>query len=842
VNDVRSQDLVLVVSEQSPDFDIAPYERFLEQLTHEGGDQQNEALHIAARYLLGGHYPDLFALAAENWDANERLREHYGHDRAAFVRSLELGSLLAGSIDHATATGKSFVIFGAAVLALCTGQVDRVLVLCPSKTIEEGLTRKFRDLVARPDLMDLLPKEARGRLPAITDAYEHSIPEGAICVENVHAAYDRSLSSIRDSLRGQGERTLIVNDEAHHIYQTSLGRGRDKKKWTEFLLDGDYGFRRVLNVSGTCFIGDVYFSDVIHRYGLQRARADKRIKDVYYWEAPTDFPDDVARWEAILANHEDNRTRYTGVKPITIFVTQKIAQASRLHEEFKYVLMAKAQISADEANDLCLIVSSAPEHAANLPVLRAVDAPDNKVEFIFSVAMLTEGWDVKNVLQIVPHEKRAFDSKLLISQVLGRGLRLLPRYRDARVVVFNHAKWAPEMRRLFDEVWYDEQRIRSSAIAGDPRHFEVHLLEVDRQTTSTATAAAPKGRAAGEKLVLLPQHAVTTTGQLVDLTGRGDERRYRYEEATESLDGIVGDIEAKLAAADLETSDDSAAEIGAIRAEIEAAMRAAKIPDDQLSFSNRARIDTWLTRLPKSGRRITVATINETLVSLSTAALVSQSVGRSELARDTAIAVRTDNGRAIRLPGHDTGQYDLLDQVIADPRRRHGAVIEIPNERAWRTPLDLVIVSFNPEQTFLRALFRRAEACAVEAWVKAPDAGFYGLPYTITRAGVVRNQTFNPDWFLRRGDDVLVVETKADGDVSAENRAKLRDATGWFGRLNSLLAAAAAPRRYYFYFLGLSDIEPFFDAVCDGSHPDFLSRIQSELAAEIEEAKATVPA
>ena len=47
-----------------------------------------------------------------------------------------------------------------------------------------------------------------------------------------------------------------------------------------------------------------------------------------------------------------------------------------------------------------------------------------KVEFIFAVNKLSEGWDVDNVFQIVPAEERVFNSKLLISQVLGRGLRL----------------------------------------------------------------------------------------------------------------------------------------------------------------------------------------------------------------------------------------------------------------------------------------------------------------------------------------------------------------------------------------------------------------------------------
>ncbi|UKI49542.1 MAG: hypothetical protein L6U99_12975 [Clostridium sp.] len=56
--------------------------------------------------------------------------------------------------------------------------------------------------------------------------------------------------------------------------------------------------------------------------------------------------------------------------------------------------------------------------------LKTVDDKESQVEWIFSVSMLTEGWDVKRVFQIVPHEERAFNSKLLIAQVLGRGLRV----------------------------------------------------------------------------------------------------------------------------------------------------------------------------------------------------------------------------------------------------------------------------------------------------------------------------------------------------------------------------------------------------------------------------------
>ena len=64
-----------------------------------------------------------------------------------------------------------------------------------------------------------------------------------------------------------------------------------------------------------------------------------------------------------------------------------------------------------------------------------VDNPQSKVEWIISVSMLTEGWDVKNVFQIIPHEERAFNSKLLIAQVLGRGLRVPDQWQGPQPVV-----------------------------------------------------------------------------------------------------------------------------------------------------------------------------------------------------------------------------------------------------------------------------------------------------------------------------------------------------------------------------------------------------------------------
>jgi len=89
-----------------------------------------------------------------------------------------------------------------------------------------------------------------------------------------------------------------------------------------------------------------------------------------------------------------------------------------------------------------------------------------KVEFIFAVNKLSEGWDVDNVFQIVPSEERIFNSKLLISQVIGRGLRLPMemslsdiQHNFPVVTVTNHDRFAQHIRELLDEVTECEMRM-----------------------------------------------------------------------------------------------------------------------------------------------------------------------------------------------------------------------------------------------------------------------------------------------------------------------------------------------------------------------------------------------
>jgi len=88
-----------------------------------------------------------------------------------------------------------------------------------------------------------------------------------------------------------------------------------------------------------------------------------------------------------------------------------------------------------------------------LPVLREkaklIDNPKNTYRIIVSVMMLKEGWDVKNVVVIVP--LRAYGSQILVEQTLGRGLRRItpPDSKwDEKLIVIEHPK--------FRELWKSE--------------------------------------------------------------------------------------------------------------------------------------------------------------------------------------------------------------------------------------------------------------------------------------------------------------------------------------------------------------------------------------------------
>jgi type III restriction enzyme len=301
----KNEGLVLKVSTNIDPaiWDESKYEAFVDELCVLR-EYQKEAIRVVLRYLVGGKYQNLRELAAENFHGNDELQRRYG-SWTGMERHLQLPEQLACSIDMATATGKSYVLYGLAAILLAEGVVDRVLVLCPSNTIEAGLLEKFRALAGNADLRDLLPNGAKVRAPKIINASE-SIVDGSICVENYHAILQHVKSSIRDSLIGRGARVAVFNDEAHHVANES---GTNVKRWKEFLLNPEYGFRYVVGVSGTCYIGDDYFADVVNRYSLRQAIEERFVKKVEYVAEMPETDNQDEKWQLIYNRHQDWKKR-----------------------------------------------------------------------------------------------------------------------------------------------------------------------------------------------------------------------------------------------------------------------------------------------------------------------------------------------------------------------------------------------------------------------------------------------------------------------------------------------------------------------------------------------------
>lgn len=826
---LRNQDLVLKVSQNvdAARLDLTKYEAFLDALC---GDReyQKDATRETLRYLLGGRYNSLRDLAKENYHQNLILQDLYP-SLEDFHNHLQLPDKLSCTLDLATATGKSYVMYGIARIMLAEGAVDQVLALCPSNTIERGLTDKFHGLSADRTLKELLPESAVIRNPRIINASQ-TIQKGDICVENIHATYERTKSAIEDSLAGKGERTLVLNDEAHHMANPPA-RDQALKKWKEFLLDPKYSFRYIVGDSGTCYVGDAYFTDVIYRFSLRQSIEERFVKTIDYVAQDVSHTKEE-KFQKIYDNHVQNKAlKYRLIKPITILVTKDIAACKRLTEELIDFLADKENISKDAAASKVLIVTSANEHKGNIPKLRAVDDKDSPVEWITSVSMLSEGWDVQNVCQIVPHEERAFNSKLLIAQVLGRGLRIPPEYKGEQptVTVFNHDKWSSSIRGLVNEVLEIEKRVYSYPVPKDKEYnFELHNIDYKKSEALVETPQIKEYVFSKGFVSLGSRDEIeekTTTYERA-VTQEQWEKKTAIQYKMYSVEEVAQDILNKFKGFDLEagTTYSKKYPYEKILAIVQNSLQRIGARGDLVHEQSRQSI---LQGVGVIGRRKTKSLRYkieaENLSSIRTEKMDKRPLGIGALRGQSTIFY---DANALKT-GEDEDRK-LLAEVIAmfeDGQLHSASLIRIENTYNFKTPLNMVFASYKPERDFIKRLVSEENAKVIDAWVKSLDTGFYSIEYSWRKGEHPKQGSFNPDFFIKLNDDIIVVETKDDGDTSPENKAKLKYAREHFDRVNNL----QSEHRYYFKFLSPESYDLFFQKLREGEYRGFKSKLEADL-------------
>jgi type III restriction enzyme len=543
------------------------------------------------------------------------------------------------------------------------------------------------------------------------------------------------------------------------------------------------------------------------------------------------------------------REKYHGVlKPISIIVTDKIVTCVQVWCELVGFLGEKEGLSreaaarkviwvtsgvpgstVDKAEVIRLVPDAEKVRKANVAALKTVDDTENEVEWIVSVSMLTEGWDVKNVFQIVPHEQRAFNSKLLIAQVLGRGLRVPPELEQAvYVTINNHESWTSEIRDLYRGVLEIENRIGWGFSAAKHCYaFTLYNLtyapQLDTVETKEKWADEP------DKVILQPQDEAREEYSEYSETGTFRftvEMRDRIglDQAVREIKLFLKDHDEKLAAKWTTTR---------IRNWITGNLDRCGYSAKWLSRANLGRLKQAFGPL---FRRAGVPAPRMKLRAdgfepVSVQDMQRQSFSESQLRdRKGYVIFDADSGK-----GLSGDEKELFEEFVRDGKNygqvkeriiRYGGheedivflkenLIEVDKLPG---PQNLIYLVSGPEVRFAKDLLN-AHLDLIDSVVKSPDRGFYQVPYsykpTEKSSSHVQRENFNPDFLLKLKEDkrILVVEIKDDNDSSRKNRAKYRDGKEHFEQLNMMLTAKGIEWVYHFFFLSPEDYSAFFQVV-----------------------------
>ena len=655
-------------------------------------------------------------------------------------------------------------------------------------------------------------------------------------MENYHAILEHVGSSIREGLWGKGARVAVLNDEAHLVANEPEGK---VKKWKEFLADEGYGFRYILGVSGTCYVKNDYFTDVIYRYSLLKAQEQHYVKRVDYVAEMPETGDPDEKWQLIRNRHEEikRKLKVRKLLPLTIIVTPTIRRCKDVAEELKEFLIATDRIKPETADDRVLVVYN---NAPDLRKLAIVDSPGSKVEWIVSVSMLNEGWDVKRVFQIVPHEERAFDSKLLIAQVLGRGLRIPKAWDGAQpvVTVFNHDRWADRIRHLVNEVLEFEKRLSSHILEDAPFHFDLHNINYDLKPTSVKKPMTTEYTLFAKGFVDLMADVAAKDVE-VEFERAGTGQRTRWETTIRHKTYTPREVAAAMFARLEEAQDpeDLHPKMRTIYTDNYPVERLEKIVKASLArLEMKVATETMKQKFlqslgtlrRKTSENVRYTPIPTRFYELSTRQRQADSVSAAELRRDKCIYIADQTRASVK-----DEQVEFFDE-IAEPGSGYKC-ISVPNRHDFKTCLNAVIADSDPERRFINKLITPANLGHLNAWIKSTAMRFYEIEYAWKKGEHPKRGKFSPDFFIKAANLILVVEIKGDEELrepSDENRKKNEYAVAHFERVNAHLEEAGSPIRYKFNFLTPKDIDTYFQLLREGHISAFRSELDVKLAEE----------
>ncbi|TAK66991.1 MAG: hypothetical protein EPO22_03315 [Dehalococcoidia bacterium] len=279
---------------------------------------------------------------------------------------------------------------------------------------------------------------------------------------------------------------FVVNDEGHHLHNDDL-------EWSKLIYAmheelgtrGEGGIAGQLDFTATPRHQDgKLFREIVVDYPIAQAVEDGIVKTPLIGElrGALDYESDNAsvryrdRINAGVEKWRDYNAELSkaGLKPVLFIMAENTTASNQIAEYLETLPGFAGRVLNIHTNARGDIVEgkakAKKEEIQQLrEAARKVDSNDNPYAAIVSVLMLREGWDVRNVVVIVPLRAYSARANILPEQTLGRGLRRMspPASGDIKeqVVVIEHAAfkdfWKKELEEEGLEIeWVPVEQVR----------------------------------------------------------------------------------------------------------------------------------------------------------------------------------------------------------------------------------------------------------------------------------------------------------------------------------------------------------------------------------------------
>jgi type III restriction enzyme len=460
--------------------------------------------------------------------------------------------------------------------------------------------------------------------------------------------------------------------------------------------------------------------------------------------------------------------------------------------------------------------------------------------------MLSEGWDVKNVFQIVPHEERAFNSKLLIAQVLGRGLRRPDGWKGEEpvVTVFNHDAWSGRIKHLVNEVLEIERRLTSTVDPKSPFNFKLYNLDYTRLEDASEFAKKGEYKLFEEGYVGLPTQVETedvtveferaVSGEHVKFKTKVLHKTWTVEEVAEQMFQKLKSIDEE--SKDAEDPEDRTSyskrfTLSKCEEIVRASLKRAKINSGKITDENRQKFWQALGTLQrKAAKRVVYKLSPKALVPVNTGDRQDESCSAAELRRGSKTVFYAPGCEATLVDD----QREFFKEVDDEDGEFVNGRVVVEKSVDFKTPANIVIADATPERKFVRELTDRQNAQKVDGWLKSTPMGFYSIEYAWKKGNKPKRGEFSPDFFIKQGERVFVVEVKGDEEISdpaADNVKKNEYATEHFKRLNGWLEKEKIQTRYQFNMISPKSYNIFFTKLREGGLAGFRSDLDVAMTA-----------